>query len=123
MSEDQLKGFLQAIEANSELKMKVEAVGSNANDDQSEVDLLIAIASEAGYTISAGDLLRNQAAEIMELSDEELESAAGGFQRPTPVRNQAVARTGQLNFGGSCGCAMGGGRRPGQRMFRSLVSA
>jgi predicted ribosomally synthesized peptide with nif11-like leader len=117
MSEDQLREFLQAIESNAELKKKVEAAGSSANDNQSEIDILVAIAHEAGYTISAGDLLKSQAADILELSDEELEAAAGGFQRPTPQRNQAVARTGQLNFGGSCGCAMGGGRRPGQRMF------
>ena len=44
----------------------------------SKSNAVIEIAKAAGFSISAGDLLRNQAKGIMELSDEELENVAGG---------------------------------------------
>ena len=38
----------------------------------------MAIAKDAGFSITQAELLRHQAARIQELSDEELEEAAGG---------------------------------------------
>ena len=40
---------------------------------------MIAIAKDAGFTITAGDLLRADAQAILELNDEELEKVAGAI--------------------------------------------
>ena len=43
----------------------------------------VAIAKEAGFNISIAELMRYQAQIVGELSDEELENAAGGTLPPT----------------------------------------
>ena len=70
MSEEQLKAFLEAVKADAALQDKLKA----ASDD----DAVVAIAKEAGFSISADDLAKAQS----ELSDEELEGVAGGGQYP-----------------------------------------
>ena len=79
MSEEQLKAFLAALEADTGLQDKLKAAVEGEIDTADETAAVIAIAKEAGFTIKAADLHRNQAQEILELSDEELEGVAGGF--------------------------------------------
>ena len=67
MSEEQLKAFLEKVKADISLQEKLKAA--------SDADAVVAIAKEAGFSISADDLKN---AQVTELSDEELEGAAGG---------------------------------------------
>ena len=78
MSEEQLKAFLNALEADTGLQAKIKAAVEGEIDTADETAAVIAIAKEAGFTIKAADLLRNQAQDILELSDEELDGVAGG---------------------------------------------
>ena len=66
MSEEQLKAFLEKVKADTSLQEKLKAA--------SDADGVVAIAKEAGFSISADDL-KNARSEI---SDEELEAAAAG---------------------------------------------
>ena len=66
MSEEQLKAFLEKVKADTSLQEKLKAA--------SDADAVVAIAKEAGFSISA-DGLKNAQSEI---SDEELEGVAGG---------------------------------------------
>ena len=68
MSEEQLKAFLEKVKADTSLQEKLKA----AADDS---DAVLAIAKDAGFSISADDLTKAQS----ELSEEELEGVAGGF--------------------------------------------
>ena len=78
MSEDQLKAFLAALEADTGLQAKLKAAVEGEIDTADETAAVLAIAKEAGFAITAADLLRNEAQNILELSDEELESVSGG---------------------------------------------
>ena len=78
MSEDQLKAFLAAIEADTGLQAKLKAAVEGEIDTPDETAAVLAIAKEAGFGITAADLVRFEAQNILELSDEELERAAGG---------------------------------------------
>ena len=66
MSEEQLKAFLEKVKADASLQEKLRAAG--------DADAVLAIAKEAGFSISAEDLTKAQS----EVSDKDLESAAGG---------------------------------------------
>jgi predicted ribosomally synthesized peptide with nif11-like leader len=66
MSEEQLKAFLEAIKADAGLQEKLKAAADS--------DAVLAIAKEAGFSISADDLKNAQS----EISEEELEGVAGG---------------------------------------------
>ena len=66
MSEEQLKAFLEKLKADTSLQEKLKAAA--------DTNAVVAIAKEAGFSISADDLKMAQS----ELSDEELEGAAGG---------------------------------------------
>ena len=66
MSEEQLKAFLEKVKADTSLQEKLKAA--------SDADAVVAIAKEAGFSISADDLTKTQS----ELSEEELEGVAGG---------------------------------------------
>ena len=68
MSEEQLKAFLEAVKADVGLQEKLKAA--------TDADSVVAIAKAAGFVISADDLKKAQA----EVSDEELEGAAGGVE-------------------------------------------
>ncbi len=79
MSEEQLKAFLAALEADTGLQDKLKAAVEGEIDTPNEIAAVLAIAKEAGLAITAADLLRNEAQDILELSDEELEGVAGGY--------------------------------------------
>ena len=66
MSEEQLKAFLEKVKADTSLQDKLKSI--------TDADAVVAIAKEAGFNVSAEDLTKAQS----EVSDEELESAAGG---------------------------------------------
>ena len=66
MSEEQLKSFLEKVQGDTSLQEKLKAAA-----DQ---DAVLAIAKDAGFSISPDDLKKAQA----EVSDAELEAAAGG---------------------------------------------
>ncbi|ABM79407.1 Nif11-like leader peptide family natural product precursor [Prochlorococcus marinus] len=66
MSEEQLKAFIEKVQGDTSLQEKLKAVA--------DADAVAAIAKEAGFSISADDLTKDQS----ELSDEELEGVAGG---------------------------------------------
>ena len=69
MSEEQLKAFLEKVKSDTELQEKLKSVTS--------AEAAIEIAKEAGFSITSEDIQTMQSA-TGEVSDEELESAAGG---------------------------------------------
>ena len=70
MSEEQLKAFLEKVKADTSLQEKLNAVKTTP-------EAVIEIAKAAGFLITAEDIQSMQSATV-ELSDEELEGAAGG---------------------------------------------
>ena len=69
MSEEQLKAFLEKVKADTSLQEKLNGA--------SDAVAVAEIAKEAGFSITAEDIQSMQSATV-ELSDEELEGAAGG---------------------------------------------
>ena len=69
MSEEQLKAFLEKVKSDTELQEKLKAAASN--------EAALQIAKDAGFSITAEDIQSMQSATV-EVSDEELENAAGG---------------------------------------------
>ena len=67
MSEEQLKAFLEKVKTDTSLQEKLKAAADS--------DAALAIAKDAGFSISADDLKNAQS----EISDAELEAAAGGL--------------------------------------------
>ena len=68
MSEEQLKGFLEAVAADATLQEKLKAAA--------DAEAVVAIAKTAGFAIFVEELKRAQA----ELSEQELEGVAGGIR-------------------------------------------
>ena len=66
MSEEQLKAFLEKVKADTSLQEKLKAAA--------DADAVVAIAKEAGFSISADDLKKAP----QEISDNDLEGVAGG---------------------------------------------
>ena len=66
MSEEQLKAFLEKVKADTSLQEQLKAAA--------DTDAVLAIAKDAGFSISADDLKNAQS----EISEEELEGVAGG---------------------------------------------
>ena len=64
MSVEQLKAFIEKVQADTSLQERLNAEGADP----------VSIAKEAGFMISDDDLAKAQ----FELSDEELEGVAGG---------------------------------------------
>ncbi|KZR85655.1 Nitrogen fixation protein of unknown function [Synechococcus sp. MIT S9509] len=80
MSEEQLKAFLEKVKSDTSLQEKLKAAADSG--------AVLAIAKEAGFSISAEDLTKAQS----EMSEEELENnAAGGLDALK-----------QCNFTGTC---------------------
>ena len=73
MSEEQLKAFLEKVKSDAELQEKLKAAASP--------DAAVEIAKDAGFAITAEDIQSMQSAPV-ELSDVELEDAAGGNGNP-----------------------------------------
>ena len=70
MSEEQLRAFLEKVKANTSLMEQLKAAVDS--------DAVLAIAKEAGFSISADDLKNAQS----QLSEEELEAAGGNIGGP-----------------------------------------
>jgi len=68
MSQEDLTQFLEAVQQDPSLQEKLKAEGADP----------VAIAKEAGFSITQAELVRAHAGRVQELSDEELEEAAGG---------------------------------------------
>ena len=66
MLEEQLKAFLEAVKSNESLQERLKAAG--------DIDAVVKIAEEAGFTISSDELKVAQS----NLSELELEAIAGG---------------------------------------------
>ena len=71
MSQEQFKAFTAKVQEDSSLQEQLKAEGAD----------VIAIAKAAGFTIKQQDLH----AAASELSDEDLEAAAGGTGTPNPL--------------------------------------
>ena len=73
MSEEQLKAFLEKVQADTNIQEKLKAAASP--------EAAIEIAKEAGFAITAEDIQSMQSAPVVSdtvVSDSELEGAAGG---------------------------------------------
>ena len=68
LSEEDLTRFLEAVRQDFSLKEKIEAEGVDP----------VAIAMEAGFSITQAELIRYQAGRVQALKGEDLEDAAGG---------------------------------------------
>ena len=84
MREEALKSFLEAVKTDAGLQEKLKA----AADD----DSIVAIAKEAGYVIAAEELKKQADTEI---SDKELESAAGGNAARCDIPIPCIVRASQ----------------------------
>jgi predicted ribosomally synthesized peptide with nif11-like leader len=71
MSEEQLAALLAKLKDDAGLQEKLKGAA--------DLDAVLAIAKEVGFDISKAAWLRYQAKQTIELSDEELEGVAGGF--------------------------------------------
>ena len=69
MSEEQLNAFLEKVKGDTSLQDKLKAAASP--------EAAVEIAKDAGFAITAEDIQSMQSATV-ELSDDELEDAAGG---------------------------------------------
>ena len=86
MSAEQLTAFWEAVEADVSLQDKLRASIDGEIDTPLEVEAVLAIAKDTGYSITAVDLLKAEALvmkayaqTILELDDEELDKVAGGY--------------------------------------------
>ena len=70
MSEKQLAALLAKIKDDAGLQEKLKGAA--------DLDAALAMAKEAGFGVSKADWLKYQAKQTLELSDEQLESVAGG---------------------------------------------
>jgi len=70
MSEEQLAALLAKLKDDAVLQEKLKGAA--------DLDGAVALAKEAGFDVSQADWLKYQAKETVELTDEELESVAGG---------------------------------------------
>jgi predicted ribosomally synthesized peptide with nif11-like leader len=77
MSEEQLSAFFEAVKADAALQEKLKGAA--------DMDAAVAMAQEAGFDVSKADWLKHQANQTLELSDEELEGAAGGISPERPI--------------------------------------
>ena len=73
MSEEQLKTFLEKVKGDTSLQEKLKAA--------SDADAVVAIAKDAGFVISPGELQKLQT----DLSEQELEGVAGGTEEQLEV--------------------------------------
>jgi predicted ribosomally synthesized peptide with nif11-like leader len=81
MSEEQLAAFWEAVRGDTSLQEKLNASTDGEIDTPLEATAVVAIAKDAGFTITPGDLLRADAQAILKLNDDELEKVAGGMAR------------------------------------------
>jgi len=70
MSDDQLTALLAKLNEEAGLREKLQGAA--------DLDAAVALAKEAGFDVSKADWHKYQAIQTLELSDEQLESVAGG---------------------------------------------
>ena len=70
MSEEQLTALLAKLQEDAGLQEKLKGAA--------DLDAAAAIAKEAGFDVRKADLLRHQAKQAQELSDDQLEKVTGG---------------------------------------------
>ena len=83
MSQEDLQKFLEAVRQDTSLQEKLQAEGADP----------VAVAKEAGFSVTQAELIRAQASQVQNLSDEELEGAAGGTVISTLLVCVPVAAT------------------------------
>ncbi len=71
MSEEQLKALWEAVQADAGLEEKLKSAEN--------LDAAVELAKQAGFDVTKADLLKYQAQQTVELSDEELDNVAGGM--------------------------------------------
>ena len=71
MPEDQLQSFIGAVRADSALQERLKAA-------MPDLDAVAAIAKDAGFDVNKEEMMKFNKQQTQELSDEELETAAGG---------------------------------------------
>jgi len=70
MSKERLQAFLEAIKGDTALEARIQ--------DTTDLDAVVAIAMEAGFVVSKPEL---EAAQVLELSEGELETISGGLRK------------------------------------------
>jgi predicted ribosomally synthesized peptide with nif11-like leader len=86
MSEEQLAALLAKLKDDAGLQEKLKGAA--------DLDAVLAIAKDAGFDVSKADWLRYQAKQTIELSDEELENAAGGCHQTQVCHNVGAVTRG-----------------------------
>lgn len=71
MADDQLTALIAALRDDLPFRSRFSGAAS--------LDAALAIANEAGFSVTKADWLRHQARQTLELSDEELAEVAGGY--------------------------------------------
>jgi len=98
MSEEQLSALLAKLKDDAGLQEKFKSAG--------DLDAAMTLAQEAGYDVSKADLLKFQAKQTLELSDEDLEDVAGGinwWRATCTVASKIVEVTLSPRKEGGCG--------------------
>jgi predicted ribosomally synthesized peptide with nif11-like leader len=99
MSAEQLTAFWEAVEGDTSLQEKLSTSTDGDIDTPIEAAAVVAIAKDAGFTITVGDLLKADAQAILEMNDEDLEKVAGGFfGRPQLSNFQLQMQDRRLSF-------------------------
>ena len=80
MSEN-LKKFLELLAGDSELEKK--ALACNEMGEEKGKEAMIALAKECGIALTAADFEKKEEPASRELSDDELDAVAGGFDNNT----------------------------------------
>ena len=75
MSEEQLAALLAKLKEDAGLQEKLKVAA--------DLDAAVAIAQEAGFDVCKADWLKHQAKQVLQLSDADLEAAAGGNEKPS----------------------------------------
>ena len=89
MSEEQFKAFLEKVKADTSLQERLNGAA--------DADAVVEIAKAAGFAITAEDIQSMQSA-TAELSDEELEGAAGGILMITSPLEQPSQPSDPIQF-------------------------
>ena len=97
MSEEQLQAFLEVIRVDAGLREKLKGAA--------DPDAMVAIAKEAGFEVSKEDWIRQLNTVLTELSDEELEAAAGGYNIQAGFFERMINRNLPLSGGLLAGCS------------------
>lgn len=90
MSAEQLQAFWRAVEENTLLQEKLNASANGKIDTLFKASAVLTIAQDAGFSITAEDLLEEDRLAVFELSDEDLDTVAGGINSPINNNNLPV---------------------------------